>query len=108
MNEIDKITRRALSRKLFRHRVTVRNGVLLGLCLVSGLSLLGVLLFGPSLRPEDEQHDFYASRLWPGFRFQKEAAYLYKDAGHLLTWHVCTASGCGRYFEVEEDPRLGK
>lgn len=103
MNEVDRITRRALSRRIFEHRVKIRNGVILAVVFLSGLSLVGFMLFGPSLRPEDERHDHFVSALWPGFRFQSEPAVLYKDPAHPLTWHVCTATGCGRYFEDAGD-----
>jgi hypothetical protein len=65
--------------------------------------LMVVALFRTDLTPEDTRHDHFAAALWPGFRFEREKAVLYKDPDHPLTWHVCTATGCGRYFEDEGD-----
>ncbi len=108
MSEVDRISRRALSRRVFRHRNAVRTVVLLAVVAFSGLALVGFAAFGPSLRPEDERHKHFAKALWPGFRFESEPAYLYRDMAHPLTWHVCTATGCGRYFEDEGDAEKSK
>jgi hypothetical protein len=108
MSEIDRMSRRTLSRRVFKHRIGVRNAVILGVVSFSGLALLGFAVFGPSLRPEDERHLHFAAALWPGSRFESEPAVLYRDPAHPLTWHVCTATGCGRYFEDQGDAEKSK
>ncbi len=69
-----------------------------------------VALWKTDLTPEDTRHEHFAKALWPPskepgrfLRFEREKAVLYRDPSRPLTWHVCTATGCGRYFEDEGD-----
>jgi hypothetical protein len=115
MNEIDRISRRALSRRIFKHRMAMRSWILLGITLSSALALVGFMLFGPSLRPEDDRHDHFVAALWPpsgepgkSLHFIKTPAYLYQDPSRPLTWHVCTATVCGRFYEADGDEEKSK
>ena len=56
-----------------------------------------------SRRIERRHEDFVAARVpWHGRSWGKKEAVLYRDVDHPLTWHVCTESGCGFYFEEEK------
>ncbi len=85
-------------------RVRLALTVFCGLMLV----LLLAALWKTDTTPEDTRHDHFAAALWPRFRFEREKAVLYKDPAHPLTWHVCTATICGRYFEDEGDAEKSK
>lgn len=60
-----------------------------------------------SSRKIDRRHDdFVAARPpWYGRSWDKKDAVLYRDVEHPLTWHVCTADGCGIYFEAGEEKK---
>lgn len=55
-------------------------------------------------RAVESQHEsFVAERPpWAGVSWDRKEAVLYRDPERPLTWHVCTDSGCGIYFEEGE------
>jgi len=74
-----------------------------------------VVTMRTDLMPERTRHEHFVAALWPKtgmpgreLRFTGEKAVLYKDPGFPLTWHVCTATKCGRYFEDEGDAERSK
>lgn len=77
--------------------------------------LMIVALLRTDLTPEDTRHDHFVAALWPPskepgkfLRFEREKAVLYRDPLRPLTWHVCTATVCGRFFEAEGDEEKSK
>ncbi len=77
--------------------------------------LLAFALWRTDLSPEDTRHDHFVSALWPPskepgkfLRFEREQAILYRDPTRPLTWHVCTATVCGRYYEADGDAEKSK
>jgi len=73
------------------------------------------VFFRSDLTPEDTRHDHFVAALWPHskepgrfLRFTRTPAVLYQDPDYPLTWHVCTATGCGRYYEDVDDAEKSK
>ncbi len=83
-------------------------------CSVTFVAMVAVMAT-VDLNPEGTRHKRFVEALWPkagtpgrDLAFSQENAILYKDPKFPLTWHVCTANGCGRYYEDEGDAERSK